>query len=345
MSTPSSQPVSQIARISKPAFTAVVWTAISITLCLLALRAYVRLRVFSRIFFDDALVLLAWLIFLANAVLFQVMMSTEYFLLSLSEQEVASDPADIVERLRTFLRAEIAIQFAFVCTLWAVKFSFLAFFWKLGHNVRRQRRIWWCVFLFTSIALVFSLAFWDYKCLAGVASGTKSCGASLTLLQYDHAFSVCTAFDVVTDATILVIPIHLLWRVQISLRQKVALGAVLCLTIVVIAASFTRQLMQLTAERTQQVDLTWLYTCGVFEQAIAILIACVSSYRALFTMKSRTQDVAIYRNNQDTQPLQYNKYGGAIMLEKQSKSTSRVHVDEIENLAFPVKVASGPLGP
>ncbi|MCJ1379237.1 hypothetical protein MMC17_002337 [Xylographa soralifera] len=272
-------------------------------------------------------------------------MSTEYFLLSLSEQEIASDPADIAERLRTFLRAEIAIQFVFICTLWAVKFSFLAFFWKLGHNVRRQRLIWWCVFLFTSIGFVFSLAFWDYSCLAGVASGTKSCGASLTLLQYDHAFGVGTAFDVFTDTTILVIPIHLLWRVQISLRQKLALGAVLCLTVVVIGASMTRQLMQLTAQKTYQMDLTWLYTCGVFEQAVAIIIACLSSYRALFTMKSRSQDVAIYRNNQDTQPLQYNKYGEAIMLEEQSKSTSRVHIDEIGDPAFPSKVACGPLGP
>ncbi|MCJ1322935.1 hypothetical protein MMC15_008285 [Xylographa vitiligo] len=58
------------------------------------------------------------------------------------------------------------------------------------------------------------------------------------------------------------------------------------------------------------------------EQAVAIVIACLSSYRALFIMKSRSQDVAIYRSNQDTQPLQYNKYGEGIMLAQQSRSTS-----------------------
>ena len=100
-------------------------------------------------------------------------MSTEYFLLGLSEKEVSLDPADIAEKLTTFLRAEIAIQFVFICTLWAVKFSFLAFFWKLGHNVRRQRLIWWCVFWFTAAALVFSLVFWDYNCLASVENGNQ----------------------------------------------------------------------------------------------------------------------------------------------------------------------------
>ncbi|MCJ1392809.1 hypothetical protein MMC18_005680 [Xylographa bjoerkii] len=344
MSAPSSQAVFQIARISKPTFTVVLWIAISVTLCFLALRAYVRLGVFRRIFFDDALVLLAWLIFLANAILYQVMMSTEYFLLGLSEQEVASDPADIVGKLSTFLRAEIAIQFVFICTLWAVKFSLLAFFQKLGHNVRRQRLIWWCVLVFTSVALVLSLAFWDYACLAGVVSGTKSCGTSLTLVQYEHAFTICTAFDIITDTTILVLPIHLLWRVQVSLRQKLALGAALCLTVVVIGASLTRQLMQLTANGAQQMDLTWLYTCSVLEQAVAIVIACLPSYRALFTMKSRSQDVTMYRNDQDTRPVQYNKYGEAIMMEQQSRSTSHVHVDEIGDPAFSSKVACGPLG-
>ncbi|MCJ1399773.1 hypothetical protein MMC11_002976, partial [Xylographa trunciseda] len=76
-----------------------------------------------------------------------------------------------------------------------------------------------------------------------------------------------------------------------------------------------------------------------------IMIACSSSYRALFTTKSSLQEVATYRNDQETRPLQYNKYGEAIMLAQQSKSTSRVHVDDIGDLAVPSKVAYGPLGP
>ena len=186
-----------------------------ITFCFVTVRAYIRLKVFRRFFLDDALVLLAWFIFLANAILYQVMMSTEYFLISLSEQEVVSDPVDVEGRLKIFLRVEIAIQFIFLCTIWAVKFSLLAFFRELGHNVRRQRLIWWCALAFTSVGLVFSFAFWDYTCLTNVASGTKSlslffpsglvltviaCGTSLAIIQYGHAIDVSTAFDVSTDA-------------------------------------------------------------------------------------------------------------------------------------------------
>ena len=71
----------------------------------------------------------------------------------------------------------------------------------------------------------------------------------------------------------------------------------------------------------------------------------VLSNPALFTMKSRLQDVAICQNNQDTQALQYNKYGDAIMLEEQSISTSRVYVAEIGYLAITAYVAGGSLGP
>ena len=77
---------------------------------------------------------------------------------------------------------------------------------------------------------------------------------------------------------------------------------------------------------------------------LAIVVACLPSYRAFFVMKSRSQNTQMYREGLDTRPLQYNKYGEAIMLEQQSQNTSGVHIDTVSDLTLATHVPQGPLG-
>jgi hypothetical protein len=65
---------------------------------------------------------------------------------------------------------------------------------------------------------------------------------------------------------VLVLPINLLWKVKITLRQKLTLGALLCLTVCTVAVSIARIIVVL--EVIVLPDLTWLNTLSVVEQGV-----------------------------------------------------------------------------
>ncbi len=159
------------AKVSREALTAILWTGVAVSLCFLAFRGYVRLKIFRRFFLDDILLLSAWLIFLANVILYQVMLPTVYLLIQVYEavdtEGLAAIPEDFPAKRDFFFHAYMDSVFVSWCCLWAVKASFLAFFRKLGHNVARQNVLWWCALSITVIGFVINFAIWDYKCSVG----------------------------------------------------------------------------------------------------------------------------------------------------------------------------------
>ena len=161
---------------SRQALTAVLWTGVTVSFCFLALRGYVRLRAFHRFFLDDVLVLLAWLIFLANTILNQIMLPTLYLTTEVYElsEDFPSLPEDFPSKFDFFLHAYMATSIAFWCCLWSIKASFLVFFRKLGHKVARQNMLWWCALSITVIGFVINLALWYYKCSVGNISVNSS---------------------------------------------------------------------------------------------------------------------------------------------------------------------------
>ena len=163
--------VAEPAKVSRQALTAVLWTGVTVSFCCVAFRGYVRLRVFHRFFLDDILVLLAWLIFLANVILYQIMLPTLYLM-----TEVHDLPEDFPAKFDFFLHAYMAASFAFWCCLWSIKASFLVFFRKLGHRVARQNMLWWCAFSITVIGFIMNFAIWYYKCSVGYISVNSSKG-------------------------------------------------------------------------------------------------------------------------------------------------------------------------
>jgi hypothetical protein len=99
---------------------------------------YIRLSVFRRLFADDALVCAAWLMTLANAIIWQRASSNMYLTLLVGASVLDYFPSDVLARMGAFLRAVFASYLLFYSTLWSIKLSFLIFFRKLGQKVRRQ---------------------------------------------------------------------------------------------------------------------------------------------------------------------------------------------------------------
>ena len=76
------------------------------------------------------------------------------------------------------------------------------------------------------------------------------------------------------------IPVALLWRSQIALRRKLALGAILCLSIFTVIVCIIRAVGSDIS--SGQVDLPWLNLWLQIEAGIAVIIVSVTAYRSLF---------------------------------------------------------------
>lgn len=62
------------------------------------------------------------------------------------------------------------------------------------------------------------------------------------------------------------IPISLLWKVQITLRQKVALAGIFSLAIITISFAIIR--VTVISVLTEQPDVSWLYMWSFVEQTV-----------------------------------------------------------------------------
>ena len=68
------------------------------------------------------------------------------------------------------------------------------------------------------------------------------------------------------NSLVLVLPINLLWKVQIDIRQKLLLGLLLSLTVLVIITAIVRVTVGLL--KSDQLDLTWMYAWAIIEQTV-----------------------------------------------------------------------------
>ncbi|MCJ1246637.1 hypothetical protein MMC30_003846 [Trapelia coarctata] len=259
--------------------------------------------------------ILRQLLGLASSILYQVKISTIYLIIGPANQNAITGSTDILAQVADFMRTDSTLLIIWVLTMWFVKFSFLAFFWKLGHNVRRQRLLWWIALVWTVATLIVSFAIPNYDCSFGTDSGILRCATSSSgIRRFRTILEISTAFDIITEALILILPINLLWKVKISLRQKLTLGAILSLTVFIIAVAIARIILVLDV--ASHLDVTWLNTLSVVEQGVAILVACLVSYRALFTAKSVSPGAPAHKNPSEERILRLQKSVQSVELEE-----------------------------
>ena len=79
------------------------------------------------------------------------------------------------------------------------------------------------------------------------------------------------------------IPVLLLWNVQISVRRKLALGGILCLSIFTIIISIIR--VAGGGAENGQIDTAWVLFWYDVEAAIAVIVVSVTAFRALFVAR------------------------------------------------------------
>lgn len=144
----------------------VLWTLTGVSFFFVVFRIYVQTTSFRRLFIDDFLVILAWIIILAAAVIWTVEGKVLYELYAISSGEQLFNPS-FLPRYNTFMRFLAPFEILFYSALWSIKFSFMALFFRLSAQIKFLRA-WWFVVLFATVSVyIASVGNIEYACSFG----------------------------------------------------------------------------------------------------------------------------------------------------------------------------------
>ncbi|RAQ62926.1 hypothetical protein COH20_011456 [Aspergillus flavus] len=270
------------AKISKHAFLGVLWAFTATDTVFVLFRIFVRIASFRRLFVDDIFVLLAWAIMLTNAIIWQIQGQVLYNLYAISTGQESYTPA-VLPMFESFMRYIAPMTIMFYSGLWAIKFSFMSFFFRLNSKVKSHRIWWYVVMLVVGGVYIACVADVDYKCsLGGMEYIITKCSDLDHVHYQNRTFWANCAGDIVTDILnqVLSIPILILWNTRISLRKKLILFSVFSATILVMVVAIIRVVVNNSLNSS--VDIGWLYLWSFVEMGTGIIIACIASFRQLF---------------------------------------------------------------
>lgn len=95
-----------------------------------------------------------------------------------------------------------------------------------------------------------------------------------------------TVVDILIDLMIMAMPLKLLYNVQISFRQKLALSGVFSMGMVIVVFSIIRAVQVTTTARN---DTFLLAFWGVLESTVAVIVGCLPPFKSLFTNVGSTK--------------------------------------------------------
>ncbi|KAL9607133.1 MAG: hypothetical protein Q9167_007926 [Letrouitia subvulpina] len=190
---------------------------------------------------------------------------------------VAAFVFEVGEVIGGLISTEVLYNPAIAC----VKFSFLLFFRRVFPGRRFHALLWLVgtiVFIYSWI-IIFSAIF---QCRPIRATWDMSV-KDAKCMKFNVEVVVFAVFNVITDVTILIIPIPILWKLQIPWSRKIQLMAVFLTGIFVCVVSAYRvpkeAFLSLADAPWSNVDpCVW----SVVEVCVGIVSACLPTMRPLF---------------------------------------------------------------
>lgn len=124
-----------------------IWGMIALTTIVFLVRGIIRFKSSHRIAVADCVLLLAYLCFLALAILYLETIGAMYRWQSALSGETPVYP-EYASDLVIMRKAMLINAYLLWCTLWSVKFAFLALYWRLVQQQPRFVKIWWAICIF-----------------------------------------------------------------------------------------------------------------------------------------------------------------------------------------------------
>ncbi|KAL8671750.1 MAG: hypothetical protein Q9168_003745 [Polycauliona sp. 1 TL-2023] len=255
-------------------------------------RGVVRARLNRKIYVDDGFFILAVATLIAGTIM--TYLDIPYIYLQENVQAgTQAPPANLEQQLIHSVKIQNAAAVLLSATVFSVKLTFLVFFRALIRRLRKLEIWWWFVLVvavITSIILIcgnfISCPYYDERILV-------KCVSPSALGRQNATLRAVSILDILSDLFIISIPVALLWRARIDLRRKFALGTMLCLSVFTIITV----IVKISGGNTNngQIDSSWVIFWLHMEAAVAVMVASIIAYRALFVVERlRTQESPRY---------------------------------------------------
>ncbi|MCJ1377166.1 hypothetical protein MMC17_000258 [Xylographa soralifera] len=282
-------------------------------------RTAIRWVKFKKLFYDDYFLFVA----LASLITSTAISFWNYTIdLDLSTLQAAEMSLDSI---MYSISGDVLLWAAIYC----VKFSFMIYFRGLLRLQPVITKWWWFVLSFIipcAIGTVFS-AF--YLCPVATAKKMVQC-ISAPLFIHDELIVVYVSVfaDIATDLLLLSIPLCLLTQLQISPKQKFAIGIVLCCSVFMIAIAILRGVSTYIRGTSDQVwTLFWINT----QANVAVIMNCFTAWRTFYLSKHQTDADLRRRNNvQNLNRVQTSAPQRTCWLrEKLNKKSEGIHMQQL----------------
>ncbi|VUC29378.1 unnamed protein product, partial [Clonostachys rosea] len=289
-----------LTRIKKLSWKVSVGVLFGISMASALARAAIRLKMRQGLWLDDYLLFFAALLLIAN-VGFMYYICDEIYLATVVRADSTLifqlPAAELTHMIDHAVQENAATLILAWTATFFVKFSFLAFFKMLIRQVAGIKKYYWGIVIFTIFTWLFLICEPFILCPHfGIKSLT--CFDQSQNLLYVSMTGLITGLDVLTDVLIVTIPIFILRRVKLRLRQKIALGAFLCLSLMMAIMAIIR-VSGITG--VAGVDIPWTFFWQFTEASVAVLMGSLTAFRTLLVGH-------VGRNSEPKRSWPYSRY-------------------------------------
>ncbi|MCJ1246815.1 hypothetical protein MMC30_004024 [Trapelia coarctata] len=238
------------------------------------LRLVARWRSTASFSADDALIVVAWLMMLGSVINTSYMylvggMGQDFTVLSSHSREV-------------FFKAFYASQILYYLTMTPTKLSVL-FLYRRIFTTR--------TFHLIALAVIAIVIAW---CIGGLLPTIFQCrplpaawdsNVQGQCVDVPKLFLAGTVANLLTDVLILCLPLRVIWKLKLSLRDRITVSGIFLVGGIVCVTALVRILVQIGLTVTNPtIDLLICSLWTIIEPELAILSACLPTLRPLFSL-------------------------------------------------------------
>ncbi|EFW22611.1 hypothetical protein D8B26_000738 [Coccidioides posadasii str. Silveira] len=267
--------------IEQPKLVSVVLVLICVATLIYLLAIFVRWKHNRLRDLECVFMLSAFVFYLVYEIMLLVSMPLFYRLNAVNLGLIEKYPTALQDKER-FILLLFVNNLIFLFLLWSVKFGLLVLYRRLMIGLPRQLKVWLVVLVYTAITFLFSFITTLTAC-GGISNLQKDlrtfCSSPVDNITRNLNFFGSFASDVSTDLLIMVLPLRLIWGLQMSSRRKLAVGALFSVGIFCTITA-TIRLVQITSKtRVTNPNALWLALWGSVESTTAIIVGSLPSLR------------------------------------------------------------------
>ncbi|KAF2159434.1 hypothetical protein M409DRAFT_30052 [Zasmidium cellare ATCC 36951] len=257
-----------------------VWAEYGISICTHFLRFYARWKLFGFKNFDigDAFAGLAMIFYTLETV--GIYLLTSYGNnIGLNEETAMAVPDNKIADLTLGSKLAFMNWKWYISLIWCLKGVLLTIYVKLGTGVARQELVVKFMCLFTLSTWIACILTHTLICIPAHKSWQIKPYAGDNCTVRKPNYIVIAVLNSLTDMGIIMVPMPLLFKVKVPLKQKIALILLFSLGFFVIVATILRAYYSLKSLDTLMIALGWASR----ETFVATIVACAPGIKPLFS--------------------------------------------------------------